>query len=263
MDLSIIQDEELRSKLEEEFTKSVNERIEQEVQGLKQKNAELLGEKKTIQQKFEEINKKIDGLDIDQAKKILNETKKQQAKTLLDNGENEDYIKLEIQNRVSAIEKDYQIKLEVESEAKKQYLDKATKYESMYKDKMITDKIREAALKSGCYPTSAVLEDICIRGKNIFQLNDKENDVEARDNDGLYRKTDDGSKILTPELWLLELKKEAPHYFPPSETTGARGTSKTNNATDDLYEKMKMAAKSGDTAAYAKYREQWIKTRVK
>ena len=254
MDFEFIQDEELRNKAIEEFNKTLNAKIQEEVSGLKKKNEELLGEKKSIQQKLEEYNKKLEGIEIEEAKKVLEQTKQQKKKQMLEDGRDEDYLKLEIQNRVSEIERDYLTRLEAESEAKKQAAEKANKYESMYKEKIINDKIREAALKSGAYPNSAVLEDICNRGKQIFHLNANENDVESRDRDGVLRKTEDGTKIITPEIWLMELKRECPHYFPPSTSTSARGSSKGGSSRDDVMELMAQASKSGDMQEYRRLR---------
>lgn len=254
MDFEFIQDEELRNKAIEEFNKTLNAKIQEEVSGLKKKNEELLGEKKSVQQKLEEYNKKLEGIDIEEAKKLLEQTKQQQKKQMLAEGRDEDYLKLEIQNRVSEIERDYLTRLEVEAEAKRQAAEKADRYESMYRDKIITDKIREEALKSGCYATPAVLEDICNRGKRIFSLNATEDGVEARDKEGNLRKTLDGVKIFSPEVWLSELKREAPHYFPPSESTGSKGNTRGGSSRDDIFERMQIASKSGDMQEYRRLR---------
>lgn len=253
MDFEFIQDEELRNKAIEEFNKTLNAKIQEEVSGLKKKNEELLGEKKSVQQKLEEYNKKLEGIDIEEAKKVLEQTKQQKKKQLLDEGKNEDYLKLEIQNRVSEIERDYLTRLEIELEAKKQATEKANKYETMYKEKMIVDKIREAALNSGSYKTPSVLEDICERGRKIFHLNHSEDNIEARDADGGLRKTEDG-KILTPEIWLNELRKITPHYFPPSEGTNSRGSSKGGNSRDDLLERMAVASREQNMTEYRRLR---------
>ena len=254
MDFEFIQDEELRNKAIEEFNKTLNAKIQEEVSGLKRKNEELLGEKKSVQQKLEEYNKKLEGIDIEEAKKVLEQNKKQQKKQMLEDGRDEDYLKLEIQNRVSEIERDYLTRLEAESEAKKQATEKANKYESMYKDKVLTDKLRETALKSGCLATPAVLEDICNRGKQVFSLNAKEDNIEARDADGNLRKTEDGSMILTPETWIASLKSQYFHYFPPSESTGSKGTTRGGSNREDILERMAVASREQNMTEYRRLR---------
>lgn len=254
-DFSFIEDETVRQRAIDAYNESLAAKINEEVAGLKRKNEELLGEKKSVQQKLEEYNKKLEGIDLEEAKKALESSKKQKKKQMLDEGRDEDYLKLEIQNKVAEIERDYLTKLETESEAKKQASERANKYENMYKEKVLTDKLRAAALKSGCYTTASVLEDICNRGKQIFHLNASEDDVESRDRDGVLRKTEDGTKIITPEIWLMQLKHEAPHYFPPSTSTNSRGSSGySGNTRDDLMEKMAEASKNGNMTEYKRLR---------
>ena len=257
VDFSFIEDETTRQKAIDVYNESLTAKINEEVAGLKRKNEELLGEKKSVQQKLEEINKRYDGIDPEIARKALDKIKKDEGQRLRDEGKDDDYLKMEIQNRVAAIERDYQSKLESEEAEKKQYFEKAVLYENKFKEKIMEDKIRAAAMKSGCYSTDTVLQDICDKGKRIFQLNAHETDIEARDKEGGYAKTEDG-KILTPDIWLNELRKTHSHYFPPSEGTGAKGTSKGGSTSDDIFERMKAAAKN-DPKEYMRLREIWMK----
>lgn len=248
-DFSFIEDETVRQRAIDAYNESLKEKIAQEVDGLKRKNEELLNEKKTVQQKMEEISKKYEGIDAEKAKEALRLLSTAEKKELLDQGKMDEYIKAEIQNKTSEIEFKYQSKLEEETQLKKQYLDKYEKYESLYKNKLMEDQLRDIAIKSGIRSdTPTVIDDFIMRGKEVFSLN-SEGRIEARDKDGnLVRMKDD--IILTPIEWANMQKKERPYWYPDSVTTGSKGSGYSASAKNDLMDRLDAAAKSGDFKEY-------------
>lgn len=246
MNFDFIEDPELKEKAINEYKESVAQKIAEEVDGLKNKNNELITEKRTFQEKYTALQEQIKDIDIDKAKKALELLKNTEKKELLEQGKLEDYIKAEVQGKISDAEKDFQTRLDIETTNKEKFEQAYIKYENLYKDKIMEDKLKEVAIKSGCLKDDGVISDMIARGKTIFSLNNSENDIEARDKDGNLMKTEDGEKILTPAVWAEQLKFTCRHYFPASVETGAAGATKGGSYSNDLQSKLEAAAASKD-----------------
>ena len=245
MDFSFIEDENLRAKAIEDYNNSVQEKVQMEVDGLKRKNEELLNEKKTVQQKMEEFTKQYEGIDADKAKEALKLLSSAEKKDLLEQGKMDEYIKTEIQNKTAEIESKYQTKLEEEIAYKKQFLEKADRYENLYKTKLTEDQLREVAIKAGIKSDIAsVMDDFVMRGKEVFSLS-PEGKIEARDSDGRAIRMEN-DMILTPIEWANLQKKQRPYWFPESMDTGSKGSSYSANAKADLLDRMDAAAKANN-----------------
>ena len=245
-----IPDEELRQKaeetfnsqikeIEESFQEKIKEKLDEEVAGLKAKNEELIAEKRKIQ----EMLKNFEGLDPEKAKEALQFLENNEAAQLIKEGKIDELI----EKKTSAIRSEYEKKLEELNAQLQEYSTKAETYENMYKTKMIEDSLREAAIKANVRPEA--IPDILLRGRMIFSLAE-DGTLEARNEKGRLVKTDDG-KVLTPSVWMEELKKQAPHYWPPSEGAGAHGT---KGSESDLEAALARAAAKGDMKEYRRLR---------
>lgn len=88
-----------------------------------------------------------------------------------------------------------------------------THLQAQLEEVVLSDKIKEEALKAGVYDTA--LQDIVNRAKATFTVKDgkplsKTNAV------------DENGNALSPEAWIQALTKDAPHFFKQSQGTGAR-----------------------------------------
>jgi hypothetical protein len=242
-----IEDDGLREKAEaalttkmEELTSSVDEKIDEAVAGLKAKNEELIGEKKSIQERLSEFSDITDPIKAMEALNFL--TENEDAKLIKD-GKIEEVI----EKRTSQLRLDHETALE-EFSIKIQDLESSKgKYKSMFQNKIIEDELRAVAAKQGV--RMEALSDVLLRGNTVFTLG-SDGSVEARDSSGALLKNEKGS-VLTPAVWIDGLKDSSPHYWPISEGAGATG--KVGNSTDTL-DKLNALAERGDMEGFRKLR---------
>ena len=256
MDFSWITDPEQRAKAEADYKKNLEEAVAKEVEGLKGKNNELIEEKRRANETLAEYKSRIDGVDIDKAKEALALMEKTKRKDLLQEGKLDEYIAVEVQTKQREIEKQYSTQLEVTLAEKDKIAEIATKYEQLFKNKIIEDRLRDVAMKSGCKPHAEIITDIITRGKMVFALNPNEDGIEAKNFDGSFKKSMDGDKILTPEAWMDDLKRVCPYYFPESTGTGATGgSSSAKGGKDDLQERINKAVADGNMELFRELRK--------
>lgn len=257
MDFSFIEDDEQRAKAEEAYKESVQKAVDTEVAGLKNKNAELIEEKRKASETLEEYKARTEGLDLEKAKEAMELLEKTKRKDLLEDGKLDEYIQAEVQTKQREIEAQFSSQLDVTQQELAATVETATRYEALYKNKIMEDNLREVALKSGCTPDAEVIRDIVGRGKQVFSLNADETGIEAKNADGSFKKTLDGDKILTPEAWVDDLKKTCPYYFPASHGTGASGggAGKGGGGGADLKDRIQAALDAKDMNLFRELRK--------
>jgi hypothetical protein len=246
-----IKDEDVRKQAEEAHEAAVKEtketlladmdkKIEEATSGLKNKNQELLNEKKKIQDTL----KNFDDIDPKKAKEALEFLETNTEAQMIKEGKIDELL----EKRTSNLKSEYETQLEEVS----QKLDDASKqkqtFESLYKNKMIEDGLRDAALQAKVRPEA--IDDIILRGSREFALGE-DGSIESRDKDGKLRKTAD-DKILTPFNWIDSLKKSHPHYWPESTSAGFRG--RNYNDPNDYTAALAEAATKGDLETFRKLR---------
>jgi hypothetical protein len=286
MDFSFIEDETVRTKAEADhkaelsasletvktemqadFTtkmeSGVKTAVDEAVKGLKDKNSELLGEKK----KFQEKMKSFEGInDPEAALEALQFIEKNEHARLLKEGKIDEVIGNSTKKLTDTYEKkmaDLEAKFEaqvadIESGGKSEIQrlqeeltkaqESATTFQSKYQVKTVEDSLRDAALAKGVRPEAVA--DVLLRGNAVFSLGD-DGAVEARDADGNLLKS--GTKLMTPDLWVDDLKKSAPYFWPGSKGTGADGgAGGGGGASGDLTEQIAKAAANNDMVTYRK-----------
>jgi DNA-directed RNA polymerase subunit F len=225
----------------ESLLADINTKIEEATAGLKNKNQELLDEKKKIQDTL----KNFENIDPKKAKEALEFLETNTEAQLIKEGRIDEIL----EKRTSQLKSEHETvltelnqKLEEESKGRQTF-------ESMYKSKMIEDGLRAAALQAKVRPEA--IDDVILRGRREFSLAG-DGSLEARDSEGRLRKTTD-DKILTPTNWTESLKKTHPHYWPESQGVGLRGRYSTDP--NDYNAALADAASKGDTEAYRKLRQ--------
>lgn len=177
--------------------------IEKEVAPLKNKNADLLNEKKTLSERmraFESGIQEKDDLDALKAGKL-------DFQTLLD-------------KRVGAANQDWQDRMKAkESEAED--LRKAVSAKEMkLQDFQIRSQVAQVALQNEFFQQSA-LDDLMHMAGQTWKLTDT-GALVARDASGNIILGKNGAPV-TPAEWIQGLSASKPHYFKPMPGTGARG----------------------------------------
>jgi len=254
----LVEDEDLRAKLDEVHEEAVkitkddlsaefNDRLEQEVSGLKTKNEEIIGEKKKLSKKLEAFN----GVD---------PTKAREALELIDKNEDVKLLKEKgidelLEKKTSQIRSDHEAVVNDITTKLTEAEEKSKKFETLFNTKTVDDALREEAIKANVRPEA--IPDILLRGRNIFSVGE-DNSVEARDKDGKLSKTEDG-KILNTKNWIEGLKEGSSHYWPDSRGAGADGSGGPGSMSD-LDAAIHAAAESGDMEKYRKLKAKKAKT---
>ena len=230
---------EVKTQVEAGLGDAVSKAVEKEVGGLKVKNADLLKEKKDMKKLLEGFK----GVDLEAAKDAMKFLATNEEAKLLKEGKFEEIIEKRTSGILTEHETtvgDLRSKLKIADEM-------GTTYKGKYEKKVVSDDIRNAALKAGVRVEA--LDDVLSRGGDVFSLGD-DGTVEARDDKGNLKKFDEDI-ILNPKNWIETLKKVAPHYWPASEGIDAGG----DGTADDLTVAMNAAAVKGDMKEYRRLRD--------
>jgi len=250
-DFTFIEDATLREKAENAhkidvdqltitLTDAAKTQVEEAVTGLKDKNGELLTEKKTAQDAL----KIWDGYDVKTVKTASEFYDKNKDAEFMIDGTVEELI----EKKTSQLTSDFETQInELNTNLTEAKTHGAT-YQGLFESKTIDDGVREEAIKAGMLPTA--VEDAVMRGRSVFSLDDKKQ-IEARDADGKLAVTED-KKVLTTKNWVEGLKTTSPHYWPDSKGAGAFGGQGNES---DFNLKLQALADAGDTDGYRKLRD--------
>lgn len=190
------------------ITPEIQAIIDQQVAGLKSKNAELLGKVKEHSDNL----KRFEGIDPDAVRGILQRFSDDEEAKLIAAGKIDEVLDKRTERMRTDVDK--QIK------AANDRADKAEAFSSKFRDRVLGDAIRSAAIKSGALPGAA--DDLILRAKGVFTLGD-DGEAVALDKDGNQLLGKDGKSPLTPFEWAESLKDTAPHLWPAGEGSGAGG----------------------------------------
>lgn len=250
-DFNFIEDADLREKVEnahklevDELTVNLNSTnktaVEEAVKGLKTKNTELLGEKKTLQEQF----KPFETMDVVVVKDALEFHEKNKDVEFLKDGTVEELI----DKKTSQLRSDHETVVTELSGKLKSAETHGKNYQTLFESKVIDDGLTKEALAQGV--RAEALQDVVLRGRSVFSL-DEAQLIEARDKEGKLAVTED-KKVLTPKNWIKGLKETSPHYWPGS--TGAGADSGVGGSDSDYTAKMADLAAKGDTKGYRELR---------
>lgn len=157
---------------------------------------------------LEEIKGRFDGIDPEEARKLLQIKGDLEAEKLLKKGE----VDKIVDTRTKAMKDDYD-----------QKLTKATTENSRLMERLTHVEINQAAImaatKRGLRPTAHL--DITARARQTFRLSPEGKPVAMEPDGKTPRFGKDGATPLTIEEWVESQATEAPHLFEPSSGGGA------------------------------------------
>lgn len=251
-EFDFIEDKEVKEKVENahklvvdeltvNMTNAAKAQVDEAVIGLKTKNVELLGEKKTLK----ETLKTFEGIDVEEVKVATDFYKKNKDAEFLKDGTVDELI----EKKTSLLTSDFETQIEELNGKLTTATTHGATYQTLFESKVIDDGLRAEAIKQGVQ--SAAIEDVILRGRGIFSL-DETKQIEARDSEGKLAVTED-KKVLNPKNWIEGLKETSPHYWPGSKGTGAEGG--LGGASDDVTQQLEDLAAKGDMAGYRKLRD--------
>lgn len=238
--------EELREAMKDnteiqDFVKSmVSTEVETQTTGLKDKNTELLDEKKKLQTR-------LDGVptpeELSEFKKLKEQIESSVDAKLIAEGKLDDVIN----KRTERIREDFDAKLTESVSEIKLLKNSNSKLKDKYNDYVVEDSVRKSAISNGVIGNA--LDDVVSRSSGVFSL-DSDGSLVARDMEGKLVITEDG-KTLTPDLFIASLKQSAPHFWPQSKGSGLNGS-------DESTESMAATAASGDIDSYLEKRRKQL-----
>ena len=231
-----------KAEVDVAIEKAVAAAVSNATGGLNTKNTQLLEELRTTKESLSAF----DGFDSDDVKKTFALFNKSEEAQLLKDGKFDEVI----EQRTEKLRGDYDGKLADMKRISDSAIEDSKKYEGLYKNKIVDDAIRKAALSSKVIPEA--LDDVLRRGRDLFSIGD-DGSIEARDSSGELMKIDD--HLMDPSRFIEGLKKSAPYYWPSSSGTGASGS---GGSVKDADSKLLSAAASGDSAAYREIRKKSI-----
>src|SRR5688572_21833148 len=163
----------------------------------------------TLKKQLDELLKKYEGVDPDEARKLLEQKQKLEEGQLLKEGDVEKLVVARVKAAVEPIEK--------RAVAAEQ---SAAKISERLADIEINRAAIVAATKMGLRPSA--IPDLTLRARTVFRMADGK--AAAFDADGrtpLYGA--DGLTPLTLDEWVAKLVVEAPHLFESNSGGGASG----------------------------------------
>lgn len=168
--------------------------------------------KRKLTEMESKFNSQFEGLDIDAVKSLLAKASEDEETRLIAEGKIDEVVS----RRTERLRGDYEKQLQAEKER----ADSAESFANQFKDKVLADSIREAALKAGALPEAS--EDIILRAKSTFTLNEHGEAV-AVDRNGEVIYSKDGKTPLSPLEWAESLREAAPHLWPRAQGAGQTG----------------------------------------
>ncbi|TGV06470.1 hypothetical protein E4695_13015 [Alcaligenaceae bacterium 429] len=198
--------------LKEALGAKAKELLEQETSGLKGKNSELLGKLKTAQGDLDSFKSQFDGLDIEAVKAVVSKAGQDEETRLIAEGKIDEVVSRRTERLRGDLEKQLQ--------AERERADKADAFANQFKDRVLSDSIREAASKAGALAEAS--DDIILRARSVFSLNEDGVPV-AVDKDGQVIYGKDGKTPLSPLEWAEGLRESASHLWPRAQGAGQVG----------------------------------------
>lgn len=180
--------------------------IEQETQGLKAKNKELLGKLSDTKTAFDDLKNQLTGVDLKKYREFSEKLKQDDDARLIAEGKIDDVIN----NRVQAMQQQYESKLQqTASEAE------------LYKSKVLNGYIASAAAQAGVDPSAIDLVSLMASQSGV-KLDERGNPVIVN-GDGNIVYSADGVTPKSLNDWLAELRSAKPLLWGQPQGTGALG----------------------------------------
>ncbi|ARB06104.1 head scaffolding protein [Dinoroseobacter phage vB_DshS-R5C] len=189
--------------------------VKEATSGLAANKDEILGEKKALQEKLDEMQKTWGSYDPEMVKTIMTRLENDEEAKLLAEGKTDEVF----ERRAERLKADHAKQIEA-------YEKKVAELQQGYemagervKRLTVEGGIRQAASELGVVPSA--FEDALHRAMSVFSV-DEEGKLHAAEPDGgtIYGK--DGQPI-SPAEWLESMKEKAPHWFPAPQGGGAGG----------------------------------------
>ena len=208
-----------------EIKAAIQSAVDDAVKGLKDKNAELIQDKKQLKDELGSLKAKVDGLDLDAIKVLIDKSSQDEESKLIAEGKIEEVI----QKRTEKMRQEHDKQLKAEKER----ADKAESYAGKFKQSVVKGQIAQAF--SGVGGLAEATDDITLLGLSQFGLDENGNAVMI-DANGEIIIGKDGSNPVTPKEWVESLRENKPYFWPKAEGGGSLGSGKSTKKWSDYTE---------------------------
>lgn len=202
-----------------EVQKLLQEKIEQEVQGLKKKNSDLIAHEKKLKEQMAQF----EGVDIEKVKHLQKQMEQSEEMRLLAEGKTEEVVA----RRVELLKKDYEAQLNARESKIKEYENTLSSREEALRQLRVDGAIREAYVSLDYEP--AALDDVIRKARDVFIMGE-DGKVIPRDEHGNLIFGKDGKSNITASEWLQNLAEKKPYLRKPSKGSGANNQRGYSNA---------------------------------
>ncbi|WP_288421582.1 hypothetical protein [uncultured Acinetobacter sp.] len=196
-----------------EIKAAIQAAVDEAVKGLKDKNAELIKDKKELKDELGSLKSKVDGLDLDAIKVLLDKSNQDEESKLIAEGKIEEVI----QKRTEKMREEHEKLLKAEKER----ADKAETYANKFRQSVIQGQIVQAAVEMGAL--SEATADIAFLAQSQFSL-DENGKAVAVDTNGDVVIGKDGTNPVTPKEWVEGLRENKPYFWPKANGSGSPGS---------------------------------------
>ncbi|TPS33324.1 hypothetical protein, partial [Acinetobacter baumannii] len=196
-----------------EIKAAIQDAVDEAVKGLKDKNAELIKDKKELKDELGSLKSKVEGLDLDAIKVLLDKSNQDEESKLIAEGKIEEVI----QKRTEKMREEHDKVLKAEKER----ADKAEAYAEKFKKSVVQSQIVQAAIELEALPEAT--PDIAFLAQTKFAL-DENGKAVAVDENGEVVIGKDGQTPMTPKEWVESLREQKPYYWPKPNGMGASGS---------------------------------------
>jgi DNA-directed RNA polymerase subunit F len=192
-----------------EVQELINKAVADATAGLKAKTAELLNEKRAVQERL----KQFGDADPETVNALVQRFSNEEEAGLIKAGKIDEVLN----KRTERMKGDYDKKL---SEREQEIAKLNAKAQRLAAGK-VSGALTAAASKAGALPEA--MEDIVLRGQTSgWSVDEDGNVVAQRDGEVVLGK--DGKTPLTPSEWAETLRETAPHLWPKAQGSGAPGS---------------------------------------
>ncbi|HAV5501201.1 hypothetical protein ABLU05_12740 [Acinetobacter baumannii] len=222
-----------------EIKAAIQAAVDEAVKGLKDKNAELIKDKKELKDELGSLKSKVDGLDLDAIKVLLDKSNQDEESKLIAEGKIEEVI----QKRTEKMREEHEKLLKAEKER----ADKAETYANKFRQSVIQGQIVQAAVEMGAL--SEATADIAFLAQSQFSL-DENGKAVAIDANGEVVIGKDGSNPVTPKEWVEGLRENKPYFWPKANGSGSPGSGTSIKKWSDYTEAERAALARENPAAF-------------
>jgi len=160
-----------------------------------------------LMKQIDGLQKKFDGVDLDQYQELLQQQQKLEDDKLIDAGKIDELVE----------ERTKRMREEFESQNKK-LVSQNDSYASQLSTLVIDNSVRDIASKSGVLSTA--VDDVLLRAHGVFSL--EGGAAVPKDSSGNVVYGSDGESPMAVAEWMKGLVKSAPHLFESSDGAGSR-----------------------------------------